>query len=94
MSKGQFGARDLNKQLWRLPIPEYDPSDSLHVEIAQAGEDAAAGAMALWDEIRAEREVKGQSTSVTVARREIRQWLSESSEGQRVEELVSRLLGG
>ncbi|MXY87079.1 MAG: hypothetical protein F4Y95_11480 [Chloroflexi bacterium] len=94
MPKGQFGARHVHKHLWRLPIPEYDDSDSLHVEIAQAGEDAAAGAKVLWDEIRAEREDKGQSTSVTVARREIRKWLSESSEGQRVEELVGRLLGG
>ena len=25
MSKGQFGARDLHKHLWKLPIPEYDP---------------------------------------------------------------------
>ena len=24
MNKGQFGARDLQKQLWKLPIPEYD----------------------------------------------------------------------
>ena len=94
MAKGQFGARHVHKHLWRLPIPGYDESDSLHVEIAQAGEDAAAGAKALWDEIRAEREGTGQSTSVTVARREIRRWLSESPEGQRVEELVSRLLGG
>ena len=53
---------------------------------------AAAAARALWDGIRSEREDKGQSTSVTVARREIRQWLSESAEGQRVEELVGKLL--
>ncbi|MCY3734216.1 MAG: hypothetical protein OXG42_08040 [Chloroflexi bacterium] len=39
------------------------------------------------------RSGKGQSTAVTVARREIRKWLSESAEGQRVEELVGRLLG-
>lgn len=92
MSKGQFGARDMHKHLWRLPLPEYDDSDPLHVELAEAGESAAVGAQALWAEIRAERESKGQSTSVTVARREIRKWLSESSEGQRVEALVSRLL--
>ena len=94
MSKGQFGARDLVKHLWRLPIPEYDDSDSLHSELALAAENAAVGAKALWGEIRAEREGKGQSTSVTVALREIRKWLSESSEGRRVEELVGRLLGG
>lgn len=86
--------KDVEKHLWRLPIPEFDDSDSLHVEIAQAGEDAAAGAKALWDGIRVEREGTGQPTSVTVARREIRKWLSESAEGQRVEELVGRLLGG
>ncbi len=94
MSKGQFGARNMKKHLWRLPIPKYDDSDSLHVELAKAGEAAAIGAKALWDGVRAEREGKGQSTSVTVARREIRQWLSESAEGRRVEELVGRLLGG
>ena len=94
MPKGQFGARHVHKHPWRLPIPEYGDSDSLHVELAEAGEAAAIGAKALWDAVRVEREAKGQSTSVTVARREIRQWLSESAEGQRVEELVSRLLGG
>ena len=66
----------------------------LHLVIDEAGQDAAAGAKALWEETRAEREGKGQSTSVTVARREIRKWLSESAEGQRVEELAGRLLGG
>lgn len=94
MSKGQYGARDLHKHLWRLPIPEFDDSDSLHVELAEAGEAAAIGARALWDGVRVEREGKGQSTSVTVARREIRKWLSESAEGRRVEGLVGRLLGG
>lgn len=34
-----------------------------------------------------------RGNSVTVARREIRKWLSESAQGQRVEELVDRLLG-
>ena len=36
--------RDLHKHLWKLPIPEYDPGTQLHVEIAQAGASAAAGA--------------------------------------------------
>ena len=94
MPKGQFGARHVFKHLWRLPIPEYDDTNPLHVELAEAGEAAAIGAKALWDEVRVEREGKGQSTSVTVARREIRKWLSESAEGRRVEGLVGRLLGG
>ena len=37
MTKGQFGARDLHKHLWKLPIPEFDPEQKLHVTIAEAG---------------------------------------------------------
>ena len=42
MSKGQFGARDLQKHLCKLPIPEFDPSQELHATIAEAGVTAAA----------------------------------------------------
>ena len=93
MSKGQFGARDLEKHLWRLPIPEYDESNDLHQEIAAAGASAAEAAKTVLAEVRAEREASGKSFSVTIARRELRRWLSESEEGQRVEALVGRLLG-
>ena len=82
MSKGQFGARDVHKHIWRLPIPEYDDSNDLHRAIARGGAPRpAVGARALWDDIRADREASGKSTSVTVARREIRKWLLESEEG-------------
>ena len=92
MPKGQFGARHVQKHLWRLPIPEFDSSDTLHLEIAEAGAEAAIGAEAVWREIEAERRVAGKSVSVTIARREIRAWLAESAEGKRVEALVERLL--
>lgn len=92
MSKGQFGARDVQKHLWRLPIPEFDPDESLHLEIAEAGADAALGAESVWREIEVERRAAGKSVSVTIARREIRAWLAESAEGKRVEALVERLL--
>ena len=44
MPKGQFGARDLHKHLWKLPIPAFDAGDSLHDRVSQAGEAAAQGA--------------------------------------------------
>lgn len=81
----------MHKHLWRLPIPEFDPDDGLHLEIAEAGAEAAIGAETAWREIEAERVMAGKSVSVTVARREIRAWLAESAEGRRVEELVERL---
>ena len=31
MPKGQFGARHLHKHLWKLPIPEFDPANGLHI---------------------------------------------------------------
>ena len=106
MNKGQFGARDLHKHLWKLPIPEYDPAVALHAEIAGAGAEAAQGAAhrlaALRDEYRKKHEdweTKGRrgrepALTVTIVRRELRAWLRASPEGAAVESAVGRLPGG
>ena len=90
MSKGQFGARDIHKHLWRLPIPEFDASDADHVAVSEAGRQAAAGVERELGNLRQRYE----RLTVTIARREIRKWLRESAEGQRVEGVVGVLLGG
>ena len=90
MSKGQFGARDLQKHLWKLSIPEFDAGNSLHVRVAQAGEAAAQGVAKQMAQLRQDR---GEIT-VTIARRELRKWLRESQEGKTVETAVGGLLGG
>ncbi len=90
MSKGQFGARHLHKHLWKLPIPEFDPSKPLHSALSEAGEAAAAGAAQQLERLRADR---GHNVSVTIARRELRKWLRASAEGKAVENAVGRLLG-
>ena len=89
MPKGQFGARHLQKHLWKLPIPEYDDGQSLHRDIADAGAAAALGASERLAELRAQR---GDQLTVTVARRELRQWLRQSAEGRAVEDAVGLLL--
>ena len=89
MSKGQFGAHDLQKHLWKLPIPEFDPDDPLHAEVSAAGEAAAEGAARQLAKLREERD----RVTVTIARRELRKWLRASPEGQAVEDAVGRLLG-
>ena len=91
MPKGQFGARHLQKHLWKLPIPEFDAANPLHRELAEAGSTAAQGAAARLVELRAER---GERLTVTIARRELRAWLRGSAEGAAVEGVVGRLLGG
>ena len=89
MPKGQFGARHVQKHLWKLPIPEFDPANPLHVAISQAGETAAVGAAQQLAQLREQRD----NVTVTIARREIRKWLRESEEGKAVEEVVAKLLG-
>ena len=89
MSKGQFGGRDLQKHLWKLPIPAFDDSDSLHKAIADAGTVTREGVDKVLENLREERD----KVTVTVARREIRNWLRLSHEGKEVERLVGRLLG-
>ena len=88
MPKGQFGARHVQKQLWKLPIPEFDSEDSLHAVVSEAGRVAAEGAAERLARLRQDR---GEVT-VTIARREVRKWLRESTDGKAVEEAVEELL--
>ena len=89
MPKGQFGARHLHKHHWKLPIPEFDAANPLHLGISKAGEAAAAGAAKQLERLRQDR----PKLTVTIVRRELRKWLRASTEGKAVEEGVGELLG-
>ena len=89
MAKGQFGARHLQKHLWKLPIPEFDPTNPVHTAISKAGEAAAGAAASKLTQLHEERD----RVTVTIARRELRKWLRTSPEGQTVEDAVGKLLG-
>ena len=94
MPKGQFGARHVQKHLWKLPIPTFDAGNALHAEIAGAGEAAAKGAAAVYDKLRERYADTPEKLTVTLVRRSLREWLAESGEGRAVESAVSRLLRG
>ncbi len=81
--------RDLQKHLWKLPIPEYDASKPLHVRVSEAGEAAGLGTATQLSQLHQDRE----KVTVTIARREIRKWLRASKDGKAVEEAVEELLG-
>ena len=83
--------RHLHKHLWKLPIPEFDPTVELHAVTAEAGETATSGARQRLAELREDR---GDKLTVTIARRELRKWLRASTEGNDVETAVARLLAG
>lgn len=82
--------RDLHKHLWKLPIPEFDAENDLHVSVSDAGRRAAEGAAARLSELYEERD----RVTVTIARRELRAWLRGSDAGREVEGVVGRLLEG
>ena len=89
MAKEQFGARHLQKHLWKLPIPEFDAENAIHMEISEAGRAAADGAALKLEQVHHEH---GSSASVTKVRSELRKWLRSSPEGKAVEDAVTRLL--
>ena len=80
--------RDLQKHLWKLPIPEFDPTNPVHMKVSKAGEAAALAAAKQLAQLREDRD----RVTVTIARRELRKWLRTSPEGQAVEMAVSELL--
>ena len=92
MSKGQFGARDLQKHLWRLPIPEFDPASELHCTIAGAGAAAARKAKERLASLQAQYQRDEKELTVTTTRRDLRTWLRTSDEGKAIETAVGRLL--
>jgi SAM-dependent methyltransferase len=90
MPKGQFGARHLQKHLWKLPIPEFDAGDFSHQAVAEAGSWAVLEAAHWLEELRQEY---GDRLTVTIARRELRKRLRNSRVGAVVEGAVENLLG-
>ena len=84
--------RDLQKHLWRLPIPTYDSNNSLHTDLAALGGQLAAEAATQLTDLQTARAADNKSTSVIVARRELRRWLSAHPPAQQVEQLVAQLI--
>ncbi len=90
MSKGLWGARDLHKHLWRLPIPAFDAKNALHRDVAKAGRAVTVGATLGLAMLREERGDVG----VAVVRGVLRTWLRSSKQGKAVENAVGKLLAG
>jgi hypothetical protein len=83
-SEGQWGKRDFDKALLNLPIPDFDPKNELHKELAAA---------AMHAEFVASRvEVKEGEYFVTTRNR-IRKTLVEEGIAEDIDKLVEKLLG-
>jgi hypothetical protein len=84
-SRGQWGARDFDKVMFTLPIPTFDPTISIHNELAAAAAEAEkiSAAVEIPEEMKFQR-----------ARKLIRDALTESEIAPHIDELVARLLDG
>ena len=89
MPKGQFGARHLQKHLWKLPIPRFDPANEDHIAVCDAGAAAEKAAIRQHNAILADNE----EATVSAIRKYLRNWLETSPAGKSVEGAVERLLG-
>jgi SAM-dependent methyltransferase len=82
-ARGQWGARHFDKLVWELPIPEYDPRNSLHRDLARAGARAEtlAAAVPLRD-----------NAGFRAHRAAIRTALAESGLAAEIDTLAARLV--
>ena len=78
--------RDLQKHLWKLPIPEYDADDESHIRLSNLGKAAVGEARAVIDGLDAVND--------RTARQAMRhRWQVESETARAIETAVAELLG-
>lgn len=75
--------RDIDKAVWRLPIPIYSPNSELHRRLAQLGRDAELEVTALSIDERAH---------FPALRRALRKHLASTSTGREITEAVEALM--
>jgi len=76
--------RDVDKHVWKLPIPLYDPADPMHQRLSQLGRQEA--------ELIAGLEIDEDGNFVTL-RQHIRDVLAATSSAEEVNQIVMELLG-
>ena len=92
MTKGLYGARDFEKHGWKLPVPRYDASDSLHIRLSELGKFAEQECQALIEHSDIMYKPAGDAQS-RAARRLLRhQWQPTSDAAQAIEDAVAQLL--
>ncbi|WP_141216748.1 ribonuclease H-like domain-containing protein [Rhodococcus sp. 15-2388-1-1a] len=75
--------RHVDKAVWRLPIPTYDPDDPLHAEIAHLSRTLSAEV----------EEMTFRSANFVTIRKDLRKHFAASPTGERLDYLVASLLG-
>ena len=92
MTKGRYGARDLEKHLWKLPIPEFDASDCKHAELSDLGRVAVLETNRRVAQLSAQR--GADWLTINRVRRDLRSgWQQKSATAASIDKVVGALLG-
>ena len=92
MARGLYGARHFQKHGWKLPIPRYDASDSLHVRLSELGKAAEQECTAIIANSDIPTKPAGDAQS-RAARKMLRhEWQPNSATAQSIEAAVAELL--
>jgi hypothetical protein len=83
-ARGEHNPRDFDKYIFRLPIPQFDPGNPLHVELVRAAERAEQGVAA----------IELPTMSFQAQRRLVRRALARGGIAKELDGLVARLLAG
>ena len=84
--------RHLQKHLWKLPIPEFDPEEAMHAALSSLGKTAAEEAAAVLQGLAA---MENRPLTSAKARAQLRnEWQPASPTAQAIEERVRELLNG
>jgi hypothetical protein len=75
--------RHIDKHVWKLPIPTYDPDETSHQRIRELAQE-------LVNEVAG---LEFRSTNFVMIRRDIRDYLSFSSAGKELDQVVQGVLG-
>ena len=91
MTRGLYGARDFHKHGWKIPIPRYEASDPLHVQLSELGATAELECRALVNQSDIMSKPAGDAQS-RAARRLLRhEWQPTSDTAQAIEDAVAQL---
>ena len=92
MTKGLYGARDFEKHGWKLPIPRYDASDPLHLQLSELGASAEQECAALIAKSEIPSKPPGNTQSRPARSLLRHEWQPNSKTAQAIETAVAKLL--
>ena len=92
MSKGLYGARDFHKHGWKLPIPRYHSSDSLHAHLSELGKAAEQECDTLIANSDIPTKPAGDAQSRKARKLLRHEWQPNSATAQDIEAAVAELL--